>query len=134
MKFDEKGIGTSEDMNQQGMDVLFKNWKRRTAEEERRVLYEKCIVPNWGSRGNPVFWDMVNERIKGRTINTRKELIDFVCGMHLEVVGKPMTETSFYYCKKLAKGEGMSDGWINGKQWFEKDGSFDKLCAKYGLK
>lgn len=102
------------------------DWKKRDEVERKFNLV-------WDTRGDPLFMDLINERIVGRTFDTKQQLTKFFKDVYFELTGQEMTLEGLAYCKKFVKGWGISDGHISGI-WLRKGGAIDTIAKYYGLK
>ena len=73
----------------------------------------------WGARGNPCFWEYLEERAKKKEIPmTTDELEHWIKEEHLKLTGTEMTMKSDVFVKAFDHG-GMSSGRVTGDWWLE---------------
>lgn len=105
-----------------------------TTEEQEKLSWQEKQKFNlaWATRGDPPFWDYVNEKIVGREFETKEQFTNFIKDLYYELTGKEMTLDGYGKCKQFMKGAGMSDGIISGAP-LRKGGAIDTIAKIYGL-
>ena len=72
----------------------------------------------WGFRGDPYFWDYLQELAGDREASSAGELETWIKQEHLRLSGEELTADSVTVVKQFAHG-GMSSGGISGQWWME---------------
>jgi hypothetical protein len=81
------------------------------------VIFREEPDCGWGSRGNPCFWEYLEERAKNKELSvTGDELEHWIKEEHLVLTGKEMTMESDVFVKAFDHG-GMSSGRVTGEWW-----------------
>lgn len=96
---------------------------------------QQIVKSGWCSRGNPSFWDYIAKELEKVELRTTQELADFIKRLHKDVTkGKELTADSYEYAEKFAKGQGMSDGMIDGWFWLGETDAINKIAEYLDLK
>lgn len=103
------------------------DWNEQKQEEQKKYN----LV--WDTRGDPQFWDYVNEKIVGRELETKEQFANFIKDLYYDLTGKEMTLDGYATCKQFMKGAGMSDGVISGAP-LKEGGAIDTIAKIYNLK
>ena len=76
---------------------------------------------SWGFRGDPYFWDYLEERAENMDIVTPEELEKRIKEEYLALSGKALTDEymDFAVIKRFAHG-GMSSGGVDNRWWMEE--------------
>ena len=72
----------------------------------------------WGLRGDPYFWDYLEEQAKEMDMLTPAELEQWIKDEYYSLNGEEMTEISQTHVEQFAHG-GMSSGYVCGSWWIE---------------